>query len=48
MAKLPGKDELLNHEYDFPSSDWMDTEVEIKPVSICYGAKAKIWKSLIS
>ncbi|HPT69890.1 MAG TPA: (Fe-S)-binding protein [Syntrophomonas sp.] len=41
MAKLPKKDELLNHEYQVPSTDWMDTDVEFKPGIYCYGAKGK-------
>ncbi|HWQ74790.1 MAG TPA: (Fe-S)-binding protein [Syntrophomonas sp.] len=41
MAKLPKKDELLNYQYEIPSTDWMDTEVEIRPGTYCYGAKGK-------
>ncbi len=41
MAKLPKKEELLQHKYDVPSDAWMDTPVDIKPGVFCYGAKGK-------
>lgn len=41
MAKLPKKEELLQHKYDVPSAAWMDTPVDIKPGVFCYGAKGK-------
>lgn len=41
MAKLPKKEELLQYEYKVPATDWMDTPVEFKPGTFCYGAKGK-------
>ncbi len=41
MAKLPKKDELLNYNYEAPAAGWMDTAVEFKPGTFCYGAKGK-------
>lgn len=41
MAKLPKKDELMNYKYEVPPSDWMNTAVDIRPGTYCYGAKGK-------
>lgn len=41
MAKLPKKEELLQYQFDPPASAWMDTTVEFKPGTFCYGAKGK-------
>ena len=41
MAKLPKKEELLDYKYEVPVTDWMDTPVEFKPGTFCYGAKGK-------
>jgi len=41
MAKLPKKEELLQYNYQVPATDWMDTPVEFKPGTYCYGAKGK-------
>lgn len=41
MAKKPNKEELLQINYRPPATDWMDTPVEIKPGTFCYGAKGK-------
>lgn len=41
MAKLPKKEDLLHYQYDPPASAWMDTAVEFKPGTFCYGAKGK-------
>jgi hypothetical protein len=41
MAKLPQKEELLHYEYNPPATDWMDSAVEFKPGTFCYGAKGK-------
>ncbi|HCF70160.1 MAG TPA: menaquinol oxidoreductase [Syntrophomonas sp.] len=41
MAKLPKKEELLQHQLKTPATGWMNTPVEIKPGMFCYGAKGK-------
>ena len=41
MAKLPAKEEMLQYKYNVPATDWMNTPVDFKPGTFCYGAKAK-------
>lgn len=41
MAKLPKKEELLQYKYELPLTEWMDTPVNFKPGTFCYGAKGK-------
>lgn len=42
MAKLSKPDELFSHiDYNTPEKGWMDTPVEFKPGTFCWGAKAK-------
>lgn len=41
MAKLPAKKDLLDYKYDVPVTEWMETPVDIKPGTYCYGAKGR-------
>ncbi|MDR2493344.1 MAG: (Fe-S)-binding protein, partial [Coriobacteriales bacterium] len=41
MPKLPEQHELLAFDYQPPKTGWMDTPVEFRPGSYCYGAKGK-------
>lgn len=41
MAKLPTQDEVLDFDFTLPATDWMNTPVEFKPGTYCYGAKGK-------
>ena len=41
MAKLTAKEEMLQYKYDVPATDWMNTPVDFKPGTFCYGAKGK-------
>ncbi len=40
-VKLPKPDELAQVCYGLPAAEWMDTPVEFKPGTYCYGAKQK-------
>ncbi len=41
MAKLPKPEELAKVDFRPPKTGWMDTPVNIKPGTFCWGAKAK-------
>ena len=41
MAKGPTKEELSKLDYTPPATEWMDTPVEFKPGTFCWGAKGK-------
>jgi hypothetical protein len=41
MAKGPNKEELSKLDYTLPSTEWMDTPVEFKPGTFCWGAKGR-------
>ncbi len=41
MAKDPDKKELSKLDYTPPATGWMDTPVEFKPGTYCWGAKGK-------
>lgn len=41
MSKPPDKKDLLNYKYDLPAAGWMDTPIEFKPGTYCYGAKGR-------
>jgi len=41
MAKLPAKEEMLQYKYNVPATNWMNTPVDFKPGTFCYGAKGK-------
>ncbi|AET67339.1 Fe-S oxidoreductase [Desulfosporosinus orientis DSM 765] len=40
-VKLPKPGELSKIDFKLPATDWMDTPVEIKPGSVCWGSKEK-------
>jgi Fe-S oxidoreductase len=40
-VKLPKPGELSNIDYSLPATDWMDTPVEFRPNTFCWGAKGK-------
>ena len=46
MAKGPIKEELSKLDYTPPATEWMDTPVEFKPGTYCWGAKGKNLKIL--
>jgi hypothetical protein len=47
MAKLTAKEEMLQYKYDVPATDWMNTPVDFKPGTFCYGAKGKNLEAVI-
>jgi Fe-S oxidoreductase len=46
MAKGPNKEELSKLDYTPPETDWMDTPVDFKPGTYCWGAKGKNLETL--
>ncbi|MDP4126093.1 MAG: (Fe-S)-binding protein [Bacillota bacterium] len=45
-VKLPKPGELSIIDYSLPATDWMDTPVEFKPNTFCWGAKGKDLETL--
>lgn len=41
-VKLPKPGELSKIDFKLPAADWMDTPVEFKPGTFCWGSKEKI------
>ncbi|MDR1604943.1 MAG: (Fe-S)-binding protein [Gracilibacteraceae bacterium] len=39
--KAPKAEELLDFDFSPPAADWMETPVDFKPGTFCYGAKGK-------